>query len=265
VLAEVQATAVAQAATANATLATRANTAAPTPTLETTTATVVYLGIPGADVVPITLQRSTCEQLATADQAGRAQQIPQLVTRGEANLVPLNTTGHVVTVGTNCAEIAVLDGAFQARSVWVPKTAVQTARVAQQAVPAQASPAANSAQQQQVTANGASTSNASIENQLAVAQRGGQVSPNDPLIRQFAVVLNSLQSKCSESRLDLGNEAVAVWKLLQQHGVVGATLLGLLRDTDSAVPAAMYGPGHPAKCSEFVGLMGYLEEANGGP
>lgn len=262
--AQTRETAVVEAAISNAALATRTNTAALAPTLAPTTGPIIYVALPGADIVPITLQQSTCEQLASADDATRAQQIPQLVTRGEANLVPLNTTGRVVTVGKNCTEIAVLDGAFQGRSVWVPRTAVQTTRAAQQALPPSLTKPVATSVPQPGTSRASPTSGPSIEYQLASLQRGGQVSPTDPLIQRFATVLTSLQSKCSDSRLEIGNEAVRVWQLLQQRGVPGATLLGLMVDADAALPAGVYGPGRLARCSEVFALVGYLEETTGG-
>lgn len=97
-----------------------------------------------------------------------------------------------------------------------------------------------------------------VEYQLALVQRGRYVAPDDPLVGEFADVLDSLTSRCQETRLQLGNGAVNAVDTLRKQGVGSETLLSVLLGLDSAVPAELYGPDNPAECVKFLGMLEYL-------
>jgi hypothetical protein len=102
----------------------------------------------------------------------------------------------------------------------------------------------------------------SVEYNLAIIQTGSYVAPDDPLVFMFGTVLDSLGSRCQESRLQLGTIAVGGVDVLRRDGVYSETPLSLLQGLDNAVIPELFGPDHPARCTEYMALLETLLEAN---
>jgi hypothetical protein len=80
-----------------------------------------------------------------------------------------------------------------------------------------------------------SASEASLEYKLAVLQKGGYVSDDDPMMRRFAGVLDRLEAKCPESRQQLADMGVRGRELLSNSGL-NEPLLTVFENWQAAIP-----------------------------
>jgi len=75
-----------------------------------------------------------------------------------------------------------------------------------------------------------------LEYKMAVINAGGFVEPNDPIVAQFATLLNSLEGKCTEDREGISGMSITTQRLLSENSV-NLSLLEVLTHMNNALPA----------------------------
>jgi hypothetical protein len=108
------------------------------------------------------------------------------------------------------------------------------------------------------TAMAQSVDNTTVEYALAVAQTGRAVASNDPLVLAYGNVLDRVQLRCNENRVQLGSIALALADKVNRESAYTATPLSLLLGLDAAATPDVYGPDNPANCGELLGVVAYL-------
>lgn len=80
-----------------------------------------------------------------------------------------------------------------------------------------------------------SIENATVEYKLATLNAGSPIKEDDITVYQFKKLLDELEKKTINTRIDIADIAVAAQKLLKEHGI-SRTLLQILDDFNTAIP-----------------------------
>jgi hypothetical protein len=76
----------------------------------------------------------------------------------------------------------------------------------------------------------------SVEYKLATLDNG-YVEENDSIINSYKILLDKLEKKTVNTRIDIADITVTAQKLLKEHGI-DKSLLGILKDFDNSIPAS---------------------------
>lgn len=77
----------------------------------------------------------------------------------------------------------------------------------------------------------------SPEHKMAVFNTGGRyVPPRDPVVQQFAGLLDSLGKKCANSREEIADECISAYRREKERGKL-TTLLEITRFVDDSIPS----------------------------
>ncbi|MCE5322108.1 hypothetical protein LLG46_02205 [bacterium] len=81
-----------------------------------------------------------------------------------------------------------------------------------------------------------SDANVTIEHKMAVIQAQGSVSDNDPLVKQFADHLDSLERKTTQSRKKIADITVVAWQDIHKNTNIDDSLLETINALDNCIP-----------------------------
>ena len=74
----------------------------------------------------------------------------------------------------------------------------------------------------------------SVEYKMATIDNGF-IDKEDPIINNYKILLDSLEKKTINSRIDISDITVTAQRLLKEHGI-NKSLLGILKDFDDSIP-----------------------------
>lgn len=76
----------------------------------------------------------------------------------------------------------------------------------------------------------------SVEYQLAVINESGHVEENDPVVKEFKILVDSINEKVIESPTEIGDILVTAQEILRDTYKIKISLLELTRNLDQSLP-----------------------------
>ena len=100
----------------------------------------------------------------------------------------------------------------------------------------------------------ASIDNESVEYKLATLYAGSPIEKDDITVYQFKELLDKLEKKTVNTRMDIADIAVTAQRLLKEHGI-SRTLLQILDDFNTSIPDELKDMKLEEVASAYMVLM----------